>query len=281
MTHTQTTENPAALTPEQLDAYLARLGLDRPARADLASLIMLQRAHLLTFTWEALDAYMGWPVSAAPQAAFAKMVEGRRGGWCYEMNGLFGAALAAIGYKVTRLCGGVNRAQLGEAAIGNHLTLRVDLDRPYLVEAGLADAVMRPVPLALGPFSQRGFDFSIKHADSGWLRFNNHAQGLAPSFDFRLDHSDEAMLEKAHAWLMQDAASPFRNALAVMRHTPDGYVTLQNDRLRRITPATVVEQRITGAAHLAETLETVFDLHVPDATSIWEKVKTTGASLAA
>ncbi|MFD2143902.1 arylamine N-acetyltransferase [Ancylobacter oerskovii] len=55
---------------------------------------------------------MGWPSSIAPASAFAKMVEGRRGGWCYEMNGLFGAALAALGFRVTRLCGGVDRRSL-------------------------------------------------------------------------------------------------------------------------------------------------------------------------
>ncbi len=261
------------LTSAQLDAYLARVGIRRPVARDIAGLTQLQRAHLMAFTWEGLDAYMGWPSSIAPASAFNKMVWNRRGGWCYEMTGLFGAALAALGFQVTRLCGGVQRAVLGDRAIGNHLTLRVDLDRPYLVEVGLADALAEPMPLAAGAVQQRGFDFSITETGDGWLRFNNHARGIAPSFDFRPDHSDEAALAAAQSWLMQDAGSPFTRSLAIVRHTPEGYVILQNDGLRTVTPAGVTEKRVSGAVHLADIFETVFDLEVPEPGLVWERIR--------
>jgi len=281
MTHASANENAIALTADQLDAYLARIGVGRPITLDLAGLSQLHRAHLMAFTWEALDAFMGWPSSVSPASAFTKMVEGRRGGWCYEMNGLFGAALAALGFRVTRLCGGVDREKLGDLAIGNHLTLRVDLDRPYLAEVGVADAIVEPVPLALGPISQRGFDFSITPADGGWLRFNNHARGIATSFDFRPDHSDEAAMAATHGWLMQDAGSPFTNALAILRHTEDGYIALQNDHLRHVTANSLKEQRITSADHLADTIATVFRLDIPQPARVWEKLEAIGREKAA
>lgn len=281
MTHLPSNENGMTLTATQLDAYLVRIGFERPSRLDIRGLSQLHRAHLMTFTWEALDAFMGWPSAITPAAAFAKMVGGRRGGWCYEMNGLFGAALAALGFRVTRLCGGVDREKLGDSAIGNHLTLRVDLDRPYLAEVGVADAIVEPVPLAAGPISQRGFDFSIMPADGGWLRFNNHARGIAKSFDFRPDHSDEAAMAATHGWLTQDPGSPFTNALAVLRHTTDGYVALQNDCLRRVTANSLSEQRITSADHLADTLETVFDLDIPQPGRVWERLHAVGHEKAA
>ncbi|MBB3399351.1 MULTISPECIES: arylamine N-acetyltransferase [unclassified Rhizobium] len=273
MTHAPSNTDEMTLTAAQLDAYLARIRMERPAHLDIRSLSQLHRAHLRTFTWEALDAFMGWPSAMTPTAAFAKMVEGRRGGWCYEMNGLFGAALTALGFRVTRLCGGVDREKLGDIAIGNHLTLRIDLDRPYLAEVGVADAIVEPVPLAVGPISQRGFDFSIMPADGGWLRFNNHVRGIAKSFDFRLDHSDEVAMATTHGWLMQDPGSPFTNALAVLRHTVDGYVALQNDCLRRVTAKSLTEQRITSADHLADTFETVFDLDIPRHSRVWERLQ--------
>ncbi len=226
MTHISSSENGMALTSGQLDAYLARVGVERPVSLDADSLSRLHRAHLMAFTWEALDAFMEWPSLIAPSAAFAKMVEGKRGGWCYEMNGLFGAALAALGFRVTRLCGAVDREIMGDAVIGNHLALRVDLDRPYIAEVGLGDGIVVPVPLAVGPISQRGFDFSISPMDDGWLRFKNHAQGMAHSFDFRPDYSDEAKMAATLGWLTQDPGSPFTNALAVILHTEDGYVCL-------------------------------------------------------
>jgi len=273
MTNILSNEDPFALNAEQLDAYLDRIGMERPQYLDIDSLTEMHRAHLMNFTWEALDAFMGWPSSITPTAAYAKMVEGRRGGWCFEMNGLLGAALAALGFRVTRLCGGVNREFLGDNAIGNHLTLRVDLERPYLAEVGVADAIIAPVPIAVGQISQRGFDFSVREIEDGWLRFSNHARGMAKSFDFRPAHRDEAAMAAAHAWLMQDPSSPFTNALAVLRHTADGYVALHNDCLRRVNAASVNEQRITSADHLADTFATVFDLDIPKFGDVWDRIQ--------
>jgi len=281
MMRTSSGESGMTLTSGQLGAYLARIGVGRPVSLDVDSLSKLHRAHLMAFTWEALDAFMGWPSSVAPAAAFAKMVEGKRGGWCYEMNGLFGAALAALGFRVTRLCGGVNRATLGDIVVGNHLTLRVDLDRPYLADVGVADAIVEPVPLAVGPIRQRGFDFSIMPTDDGWLRFNNQAHGLAPSFDFRPDHSDEDAMTGMLGWLTQDPGSPFTNALAMLRHTTDGYIALQNDCLRHVTADGISEQRITSADHLADTFETVFDVDIPESAIAWEKIQSIGRDKAA
>ncbi len=281
MTHVSSSENGMILTPSQLDAYLARIGVGRPVSLDVEGLSRLHRAHLMAFTWEALDAFMGWPSAIAPAAAFAKMVEGKRGGWCYEMNGLFGAALAALGFRVTRLCGAVDREIIGDLVIGNHLALRVDLDRPYLADVGLGDGIVEPVPLAVGPISQHGFEFSISPTDDGWLRFKNHPRGMAHSFDFRPDYSDDAKMAATLGWLTQDPGSPFTNALAILRHTADGYTALQNDCLRRVTAAGISEQRITSADHLADTLETTFDIDVPQSGRAWEKIQAVGRGKAA
>lgn len=269
------------LTPAQLAAYLARIGVDYPDTLDIHSLSRLHRAHLMNFTWEALDAFMGWPSSIEPASAFTKMVVGRRGGWCYEMNGLFGAALAALGFRVTRLCGCVDRPKQGDIAIGNHLTLRVDLDRPYLAEVGVADALIEPIPMFAGHISQRGFDFSLALAEGGWMRLHNHLHGVARTVDFKPDHSDEAALAATQAWLMRDPGSPFTNALAVFRHTEAGYVALQNDRLRHVTAAGVREEYITDADQLADIFETVFDLAIPRPAAVWERVVAVGREMAA
>src|SRR5262249_30138545 len=110
------------LTPAQLQAYFARVGMEPSARPDLAALRAIHRAHALAFTWEASDAFLTREQgSIDPALAFEKLVAGRGGGWCYEMNGLLGAVLAASGFAVTRLCAGVYRATLGDAVVGNHL----------------------------------------------------------------------------------------------------------------------------------------------------------------
>ena len=261
-----------ALAPEQLDAYLARIGAARPAQADAAALGEIHRAHALGFTWEAIDCFMGWPVSTDPQATWAKVVAGRRGGWCYELNGLLGAALATLGFSVTRLCGGVRREDIGEDMVGNHLTLRVDFaDGPWLAETGLGDALVDPIPLRLGGVSQRGYAFAIEQADGDWWRFRNHRFAGGPSFDFRPDYVDEARLANVHDWLRTTEQSPFVNNLVVQRHFPDRIEGVINRTRRTVTPDGVHEQPIASADELAALLAGVFAIEVPEIEAVWDK----------
>lgn len=261
-----------ALSAEQLEAYLARIGVERPAQADAAALGAIHRAHALGITWEAIDCFMGWPVSVDPQAVWTKIVAGRRGGWCYELNGLLGAALAALGFDVTRLCGGVRREDIGDEMVGNHLSLRVDLaDGPWLAETGLGDALVDPIPLRLGPVTQRGFAFAIEQADGDWLRFRNHRFAGGPSFDFRPDYADEDRLAGMHEVLRTTERSPFRNNLVVQRHFPDRIESVINRTRRTVTPAGVTEAPIASAAELAALLEGTFFLDVPEIEAVWDK----------
>ena len=266
------------LTEAQLDAYLARIGVARPDQTDAVALTAIHRAHAHGFTWEAIDCFMGWPSSLDPQSAFAKMVEGRRGGWCYEMNGLLGAALSACGFAVTRLCGAVRRAELGDAAVGNHLTLRIDLDTPWLAEVGLGDALVAPVPLAVGPIQQNGYSFAIEHADDGWLRFRNQPQSGAPTFDFRPDYVDEVALAGTQAWLLGHESSPFRTNLVIQRHFPDRIESIFNTLLRTVSPQGVIERQITDFTEFASLIEDTFALDVPHLDAVWDRARREAAS---
>lgn len=261
------------LSSAQRDAYFARIGLAAPARPDLAALRAIHRAHALAFTWEAADAFLTRPEgSTDPERTFEKMVAGRRGGWCYEMNGLLGAALGASGFSVTRLCAGVHRATIGEAAVGNHLTLRVELaDGPWLVEAGLGDALPQPVPLREGTYRDGFLICSIEAADGDWLRYVNHRHGVASSFDFRAGHSDDAALAAKEVWMRTDPGSPFTGALAIMRHFPDRVESLVNRTRRTVTATGTTERELADAEAFAATLSGLFELELPDVPALWAK----------
>src|SRR5580765_1988318 len=138
------------LRPAELNAYFERIGYAGEPRADLATLTKVQAAHLAAIPFEAIDTQLGTPPGLDPGATFAKLVTARRGGWCYEMNGLLGRVLTTIGFRVTRLSGGVMRQVLGDFVLGGHLCLRVDLDQPYLVDCGFGGALLAPIPLQEG-----------------------------------------------------------------------------------------------------------------------------------
>jgi len=271
------------LSPAQLSLYFARIGIAPPARPDLEGLRAIHRAHAHAFTWEAADAFLMRPEGGIePGRAFEKMVTGRRGGWCYEMNGLLGAALSAAGFAVTRLCGGVHRATFGEVMVGNHLSLRVDLDdRPWLVEAGLGDALPAPVPLREGVQDDGFLNCAIQPADGDWLRYVNQRHGVAPSFDFRNLPADEAVLEAKEVWMRTDPGSPFTGALSIMRHYPGRVESLVNRTRRTLTVEGLSERPVADEAEFAAALSDVFQLDHPDVPALWAKTEAVTAKAAA
>ena len=135
----------------RLQDYLARIGYDSPLAADLATLKALQLAHLDAIPFEALDPLLRRPVKLDLASVQAKLVNGGRGGYCYEHNLLFRAALAAIGFEVTGLGGRVRWMSPPESPLGprTHMMLRIDLPAgAFLVDVGFG-ACLLDAPLQL------------------------------------------------------------------------------------------------------------------------------------
>lgn len=138
--------------------YLARLGLARTdlEPADRHSLARLQRAHVTSVPFENLSiagtplgTYGGEGVSLDLAALYEKIVERERGGFCYELNGLFGWLLDELGFECERVAGRVLGSDGQARPPANHLINLVELDRRYVVDVGIAIPTMRqPLPLS-------------------------------------------------------------------------------------------------------------------------------------
>ncbi|MEU6102365.1 arylamine N-acetyltransferase family protein [Streptomyces flaveolus] len=87
----------------QIDAYLSRLGAEYPAAPTVDALRELHLRHLRTVPFENLSVHLGEEIVLEEERLLDKVVGARRGGFCYELNGLFGALLSALGYEVTLL----------------------------------------------------------------------------------------------------------------------------------------------------------------------------------
>ena len=123
------------------------IGLDGSVRPDSRRLKAIHRAHQYAIPFENLDVQLGRPVVLDLEANYNKIVCQRRGGWCYEMNGVMGWALKQIGFEVMRMSAGVMRVRAGDAGLGNHLCLLVYLDERYLVDVGFGGSLAEPLPL--------------------------------------------------------------------------------------------------------------------------------------
>ena len=255
-----------------LHAYLDRVGFSGEPRVDFETLRRLHRGHLERIPYENLDVALGRRVTIESAPIFTKLVTRHRGGWCYEMNGLLAWALEEIGFKVTRMAGGVMRAALGDLKIGNHLVLRVDLDQPYLADVGFGDGMLEPVPLKAHSFSQDFLDFRLEDLGGGWWRFHNHPNGGAPSFDFEQRAADRELLAEKCNWLQTAPESPFVLNAVVQRHLPDGLAMIRGRTLKRLFASGITTRDIGSADEYITTLNEVFALDLPEAKTLWPKI---------
>ena len=130
-----------------IDAYLQRMGYYGDRSPTLETLRALHRAHLLSVPFENLNIGLGWPILTTEDALFQKIVVGRRGGFCYELNGLFAALLRVLGFDVTLLSA---RVVNGAGEVGpefDHLTLLVQLEECWLADVGFGDSFIEPLRL--------------------------------------------------------------------------------------------------------------------------------------
>ncbi|WP_203778852.1 arylamine N-acetyltransferase family protein [Paractinoplanes rishiriensis] len=122
-----------------LDAYLDRIGVNRPAVADSASLREMHRAHQERVPFENLSIHLGERISLGTDDLFDKIVRRRRGGFCYELNGAFALLLEGLGYPVTRAGARVYGDEQRLGPPFDHLALLVttaDGDGPWLADVG-------------------------------------------------------------------------------------------------------------------------------------------------
>ncbi|BCL20375.1 arylamine N-acetyltransferase family protein [Streptomyces tuirus] len=230
----------------QVDAYLRRLGAEQPAWPTVDALRELHLRHLRTVPFENLSIHLGEEIVLEEKRLLDKVVGARRGGFCYELNGSFGALLAALGYDVTLLAGRVygDGGRLGIPY--DHLALRVrTVDRgDWLADVGFG--AHSHLPLAFGDRGEQkdpGGTFRIVEAgpDAAGVR-GGHGTVEAADLDVFRDGGAQYRLEVrpralgdfvAGAWWHSTSpVSHFTRSLVCSRVTEEGgRITLSGRRL--------------------------------------------------
>lgn len=228
-------------------AYLERLGCARPAAADAQALRHLHLAHLQQVPFENLDIHLGRPIRLELPRLFAKIVRRRRGGFCYELNGLFAWLLAELGWEVDLLSARVYGPQ-GLGPELDHLALRVRTDGDWLADVGFGDSFLEPLPLEPGlEVVQRSTSYRLSQAGDQWTLHQQRAgDGWTPQYLFTLQaHRLEDFTPVCH-FHQTDPASPFTRKRVCTRATPQGRLTLSEDLLITTTGGIRREQPVSG-----------------------------------
>ena len=211
-----------------LDAYLDRIGLQgRPSPAEM------HRAHVTRILFENLDPLVGIPVSVDPDAIARKLVDRGRGGYCFEHNLLFGAALEALGARVEPILARVrNGRPSGTVGPLTHVLLRVEHGGAvWHADVGFGQGtLLAPIPFGPGgPYEQSGWNHRVvqeaellvlQTADEG------HWRDL---YAFRPEPAAAIDIEVSNWYTCTHPLSRFVTALLVTEHGADGTRTTLSD----------------------------------------------------
>jgi N-hydroxyarylamine O-acetyltransferase len=217
-----------------VEEYLARINYHGPREATAETLRDLQVAHLRSVPFENLSIHAGEPVTLDDAALFDKIVARRRGGFCYEVNGLFAALLRALGFDVRMLSAGVARPDGSFGPDFDHMALLVTLEERWLADVGFGDSFLEPLRLdERGEQRQGGRAYKISPDGDRLVLSRLEAGGAAwePQFRFTLrphQYPDYAEMCRYH---QTSPDSHFTRGRVCSRATPDGRITLSGLRL--------------------------------------------------
>jgi N-hydroxyarylamine O-acetyltransferase len=258
-----------------VDAYLSRISYNGSRIPNAQTLRELQHAHLQTVPFENLDIHLGQSIKLDQNALFEKIVVRRRGGFCYELNGLFGGLLRALGFDVTMLSAGVARPDGSFGPDFDHLTLMVQApaEAPthhlqssalqpaiYIADVGFGDSPLAPLRLDDAAEQQqegRAYRFDrdgevitlLRRTDDAW----------SPEYRFTLQPHQHAEYADMCRYHQTSPASKFKQKRLVTLVTPHGRVTLSDLRLI-VTEDGVRKEHLISQAYYGSVLRERFGI---------------------
>ncbi len=220
-----------------IPAYLNRLNYSATVKPDAETLHGLQFAHLLTIPFENLDIGLKRPIQLSENALWDKIILHRRGGFCYELNSLFAWLLKQIGFDVTYLNARVFNRE-GQLGIDfDHLALLVKIPQDptrWLADVGFGDSFNEPLSFGAGDEQVQGLrSYRLEQTSEGYITWQKNYNGTWERqyfFDLQA-HNFPADYELACHYHQTSPKSSFTRASIISRVTPDGRVSLENERL--------------------------------------------------
>lgn len=249
-----------------LPAYLARTGYQGPLAATAETLRGLHRAQACTIPFENLDVHLNRTIGLDAASLSRKLLEERRGGYCYELNGLFRLVLQQLGFAVSCHVGRnlIAGAPLRPRA---HQILLVHLaGQRWLADLGFgSNGLLEPIPLEVDTEFAQGIDrYRLRavepHSYHLQLLLLGEWQTL---YVFALDEGQPSDYNMMNYYYSKAPDSPFRQQRITTRATPEGRISLLDHELKIRTAAGVSTRTLPDEAAYYEALRTHFGVELP------------------
>ncbi len=251
-----------------LPAYLRRIGYAGAIAPTRQVLEALHLAHATHIPFENIDILLGRPITLDLASIQAKLVQQRRGGYCFEHNLLFAAALRASGFGLTRLAA---RVRLGTRAMlpRTHMLLLVEAaGRRWLADVGFGgEGLLLPVPFGSGEAAtQYGWTYRVvEDADSGtWILQSRRSDVWVDLYAFTLEAQLEVDYEIANHYMSTHPDSRFVRTLTAQLPGPARRMILRNRELIEDRGAVVTTRRLGGDGEMVRALRETFGLDLSE-----------------
>lgn len=232
--------------------YLARFNASSYNEVSLQNLENLQNLHLQHIPFENLDVIRKVPIYLNLTTIYTKIVTNNRGGYCYELNGLFHSLLQELGYDAHLVSATVLRNTGEWAKPDTHAAILVYLDQPYLVDVGFGAATHRlPVPLNEEMKTDVAATYSINKHEGQLFDLTRRSKSGERTL-YRFNTEKKSLIDFHEGCVFNQVAneSSFTHTDIVTRSTPTGSITLADQTL------TVIENGIEEKTNLTSTAKT-------------------------
>lgn len=247
-----------------LDPYLKRLNYSGSVQPTEDGLEALHRAQAYTIPFENFDILLGRGITLEPAMLYDKLVHRARGGYCFELNGLFLMALQAIGFEARALLARVHLT--GTMTGRGHQLILVTLQgREWIADVGFGGSGIRaPIPFELNhTTTQDGQTFRLVKAEPYGIMLQSLTDAQWQNlYSFDLGHVFPADIAYGNHFTSTHPSSFFTFARVAALPRPNGRIALFNSTLRRVTPdGEQVQELEEGRAYL-DALKTYFGIEL-------------------
>lgn len=231
-----------------LQRYVNRIGC-QVHEPSLDYLEVLQRTHLQTVPFENLDVIRNIPIYLRLSSMYEKIVSRIRGGYCYELNGLFHWALQELGYDARIVPASVMRPSGEFAKKHTHVAIFVLIDETmYLVDVGFGNSQYAPLPLDGSEHTDVSGTYRVKHQHTNVYRlYRKDTDSWKTMYEFT---TDEWTLTDFHEGCVFNQVSPestFTHSDLVTIATNEGRITLKDNELTTIHHGVKTVKTLTKA----------------------------------
>lgn len=258
----------------RLHDYLRRLGTEASG-AGAQTLQRLHLAHRVTFLFENLTIQSGGTISLALPDLERKFLDERRGGYCFEHNTLFAAALRTLGFHPVTLLGRVRRGP-PERWARTHMVLRVPAGGElWLADVGFGGlGLLEPMPLRdAAVVSQGGFEYALRREGHLWVLSMRDEAGVTDLYEFADDPQTAWDVEVANHFTATHPDSIFRRTLTIQRSSRDERLVLRNETITRYRGGGSREERL-DRSRLRDAAHELFGVTVPPGPLVFESYET-------